>query len=116
MLFEYDNVKVQKILTDYDILQKKVGAEIAKKIIMRMHQLEAADNFNLYLTKIPLGNPHPLKGDFENCYGISITANYRLVVEPLYTRKDLESLKECNYIKIKGVLDYHGEKNEWIIP
>lgn len=49
-------------------------------------------------------------------YGISITANYRIVVEPLETKLDLESLKNCKVLNIKGVLDYHGAKNEWIIP
>ena len=32
------------------------------------------------------------------------------------TELDIESLKKCKKIKIKGVLDYHGGKNEWIIP
>lgn len=116
MQFEYQNNKVQKILENHSELQKKVGTEIAKKIIMRLRQLEATENFNMYLTKVALGKPHPLTGDLDNCFGISITGNYRIVVEPLYTNLDMESLKECKVIKIKGVLDYHGEKNEWLIP
>lgn len=39
---------------------------------------------------------------------IRITGNYRLIVKP-------ESLGSKKII-IKGVLDYHGDKNEWIIP
>jgi hypothetical protein len=52
----------------------------------------------------------------EKCYAISITANYRIVVEPLDTELDIESLKSCKILNVKGVLDYHGGKNEWIIP
>ena len=47
---------------------------------------------------------------------ISIIANYRIVVEPLDTELDIESLKNCKILNVKGVLDYHGGKNEWIIP
>ncbi len=116
MQFEYQDEKVQKILCDAKILQRRVGLEIGKKIIQRMNQLKAGGNFNEYLTKIILGKPHPLKGNLNNCYAISITTNYRIVVEPLETKFDLESLKNCKVLNIKGVLDYHGGKNEWIIP
>ncbi len=116
MQFEYHNEKVQKILCDHKVLQKKVGLEIGKKVIKRLNELKASENFNFYLTKVGLGNPHPLKGEFDNCFGIDITDNYRMIVEPLYTKLDMESLKECKVINIKGVLDYHGGKNEWIIP
>ena len=107
--FECKDEKVRKILCDAKTLQRKVGLEMGRK-------LEAADNFNEYLTKIALGKPHPLEGDLDKYYGISITANYRIVVEPLETKLDLESLKNCKVLNIKGVLDYHGGKNEWIIP
>ena len=116
MQFEYHDEKVEKILCNAKTLQKKVGNEIAKKIKQRLNQIEAADNFNQYVTKIGFGKPHPLIGNLDKCYGISITANYRIVVEPLETELDMESLKNCKVINIKGVLDYHGGKNEWIIP
>lgn len=116
MQFKYKDEKVRKILCDAKTLQRKVGLEMGRKIKQRINQLEAADNFNEYLTKIALGKPHPLEGDLDKYYGISITANYRIVVEPLETELDLESLKNCKVLNIKGVLDYHGGKNEWIIP
>ena len=116
MQFEYQDEKVQKILCDAKILQRKVGLEIGKKVKLRLNQLESADNFNEYLTKIAFGKPHPLEGKLAKCFGISITANYRLIVEPLVKELNLESLKNCKVLKVKGVLDYHGGKNEWIIP
>lgn len=112
----YQDEKVQKILCDSKLLQRKVGLEIGKKIKQRMNQLEATENFNMYLTSVGFGKPHPLVGDLDKCYGISITANYRMVVEPVETNLDLESLKKCKVLNIKGVLEYHGGKNEWIIP
>lgn len=114
--FEYQDEKVRKILCDAKTLQRKVGLEIGRKVKLRLNQLEATNDFNEYLTKIALGKPHPLEGNLDKCYGISITANYRLIVEPLVKDLDLESLKNCKVLNIKGVLDYHGGKNEWIIP
>lgn len=116
MQLEYKDEKVRKVLCDVKTLQKKVGLEMGKKIKQRMNQLESADNFNQYLTKIGLGKPHPLSGNLDNCYGIHITANYRIVVEPLETELDMKSLKNCKVLNIKGVLEYHDGKNEWIIP
>lgn len=116
MQFEYQDEKVRKILCDAKVLQRKVGLEIGKKVRQRLNQLEAAENFNQYLTKIGFGKPHPLVGDLDKCYGIYITANYRMVVEPLETELDMESLKNCKLLNIKGVLEYHDGKNEWIIP
>ena len=116
MQFEYQDEKVRKIICDTKVLQRKVGLEMGRKIKQRLNQLEAAENFNQYLTKIALGKPHPLDGNLDKCFGISITANYRIVVEPLETKLDIESLKNCKILNIKGVLDYHGGKNEWIIP
>lgn len=116
MQLEYKDEKVRKILCDAKTLQRKVGLEIGRKVKQRINQLEAAENFNQYLTKIALGKPHHLEGNLDKCFGISITANYRIVVEPLGTKLDIESLKDCKVLNIKGVLDYHGGKNEWIIP
>ena len=115
MQFEYKNDKVKKIINDSKLLQKKVGLEIGKSLKKRINQLEAANNFNEYLTKIGLGNPHPLTGNLDKCYSISITANYRLIIEPLIEHLDIESLKDCKILNIKGVLEYHEGKNEWII-
>ena len=42
--------------------------------------------------------------------------NYRLIVEPLVDLIDDESLKGCKEIDIKGVVDYHDGKIEWLIP
>lgn len=108
--------KVQKILGDNKLLQRKVGLEIGKKTKQRLEQLEASDNFSMYLTELRFGKPHLLDGNLSNCYSISVSANYRLIVEPIGTKLDIESLKDCKEINIKGVLDYHDGKNEWIIP
>jgi len=104
---QFDNQKIQKIMTDMKILTAKVGLGMAKTIKQRYNQIEACENFKQYI-KTGLGIPHPLNNNLKNYYGIRITGNYRLIVKP-------ESLGS-EIIIIKGVLDYHGDKNEWIIP
>ena len=114
--FKYSNNKVRKIIEDPSKLQKTVGFEIGRSVKKRLNELQSANNFNEYLTRIALGKPHPLEGDLDKCYGIHVTGNYRLIVEPITESLDMESLKECKIIDIKGVVEYHGKKYEWIIP
>lgn len=75
----------------------------------------ASPNFQLFIS-LGLGKPHRLYGDLNKCYGISITGNYRLIVKPVCNEIDINSLKCCDTVIVKGVVDYHGEKYNWIIP
>lgn len=116
MQIEFHDEKVQKIMCDAKLLKRKINLEIARTVKRRINQLEATDNFNEYLTKVAFGKPHSLEGSLKGCFAISVTHNFRLIVEPLETKLDMESLKECKKINIKGVLEYHVGKYEWIIP
>ena len=107
MEIQFENLKVQKSMSDMKELTVKIGLSMAKTVKQRYNQLEACENFEQYM-KTGLGVPHPLNSNLKQCYAIRITGNYRLVVEP----ENMGSKK----IIIKGVLDYHGTKNEWIIP
>ena len=88
---------------------------MTKILKTRLNQLEASSNFKEYLD-IGLGKPHSLTGNLSGYYGLQLNRNYRLIVEPLTESLDIESLKKCQNINIKGVLDYHGTKHEWLIP
>ena len=89
------------------LLTAKIGLSMAKTVKQRYNQIEACENFKEYMNT-GLGIPHPLSNKLKDYYAIRITGNYRLIVRP-------ESLSSDKII-IKGVLDYHGDKNEWIIP
>lgn len=88
---------------------------MTKSLKKRIDQLKAADNFKEFLD-IGLGNPHPLVGNLDNLFGIKISKNYRLIVEPLSSKLDDVSLKKCRIVNLKGVADYHDGKCEWLIP
>ena len=116
MQFLYYDKNVQKIIEDSKLLQGKVGLEIGKSIKRKLNQLKVSKDFYYYLTKIGLGNPHPLKGDMKGCYALSVSPNYRLIVEPNSDYANIQSFQNNKEIYIKGVVEYHGGKYEWIIP
>lgn len=115
MEIEYSNVTVEKYFKDFNLMKKDKGADLAKATKKRYDQLKAAENFNIYLTT-GLGKPHPLYGNLKGRYGINVTGNIRLVIKPHAESLDPISLKECKTIIIEGMMDYHGQKIEWIIP
>ena len=115
MQLDIDNQKLDKILNDSNKLIKAVGIEMAKMIKRRLNELRAAPNFKAYLD-YNIGKTHLLTGNFSGYFGISLNKNYRLIVKPIVNNMTLEELKECKIVNIKGVVDYHGKKDEWLIP
>ncbi len=115
MLIEYENESVRKFFNDFDLMKKKIGNNRARATKKRLNQLKAAINFSIYLAT-GLGKPHPLYENLKGYYGINITGNVRLIVKPDVESLEPEILKECDTVIIKGVMDYHGRKNEWLIP
>lgn len=112
---QVNDKKVQKIVSDYQKVIKKIGPTMTKQYKAKIDQIKAADNFKEYLD-IGLGNPHSLTGNLDRMFGIKINKNYRLIVEPLVENLDDESLRKCKKVNLKGVADYHDGKCEWIIP
>lgn len=114
MQIEYDS-KIRKYFDSYTKLKKIAGLELARSIKKRIDQLTASKDLHSYLS-FKIGNPHWLNGDFKNCIGINLNANYRLIIFIDIENKDVETLKLCDFVIVKGVSDYHGSKSNWIIP
>lgn len=106
---------IKDLFFDFTKMQKKCGTELARAIKKRLNQLSAAKNFSEYLS-IGLGKPHALSTNMGGLYAVSVTGNLRLIILPVSADSGAASLTKCDTILIKGVLDYHGTKNEWIIP
>lgn len=105
MEIEYYNNKVQKVMSDMQELNGEIGTEMTKMVKKRYNEIESAENFQEFM-KNNLGHPHPLKGDLDEFFGVGITGNYRLVVKS----------KDNKTIIVRGVIDYHGDKYNWLIP
>lgn len=112
---EYDNQRIEKQFSDYNKMSKHLGQDVARSIKKAMDRLRASPSFQTFLS-LRLGSPHALAGEFSGCYGINITANIRLIVRPVSADNSSESLMVCSIVVVKGVSDYHGGKNNWIIP
>lgn len=112
----YANTKVEKVMTDAKQLVKKVGSDTAKAIIKRKNQLEAFSHIG-ELMRSGIDNPHLLENNLYGCIGWSVTANLRFILD-IGLEKD-EKYSQEMYLKekitVKGVMDYHGGKDEWII-
>lgn len=115
MQLEIRDNSLSKIINDPNKLIKKVGLEMARKIHQRFNEMSASSNFKEYLD-YGIGKPHPLVGSLDNLFGIRLNKNYRLIVEPLIDKLDDNGLRMCKKINIKGVVDYHDGKYEWLIP
>lgn len=115
MFIEYENESVREVCSDVGLMKKRLGQDRARGTKKRLDQLKAASSFSIHLST-GLGKPHPLTENLKGYYGITITGNVRLVVKPKAESLELEALKECDTVVIKGVTDYHGRKTEWIIP
>jgi proteic killer suppression protein/toxin YoeB len=114
MEIKYENGRVQKAFSDYSVLSREIGFEITKALKKRIDQLKASVDFQRWLDA-RLGKPHLLTGNEKRYYGVSITANVRLILRPGTNDHSPESLSTCKVVIVKGVGDYHGGKTNWII-
>ncbi|MBS3985046.1 MAG: hypothetical protein KGZ66_05535 [Selenomonadales bacterium] len=115
MLVEYEAESVRKVFTDLAVMQRKIGSDMARTTKKRLDQLRAAPNFGAYMAT-GLGRPHPLVGGLKGYFAIGVTGNVRLIVKPHSALGVAETLHECDAVIVKGVVDYHGGKNEWLVP
>lgn len=122
MQITYENDWIRELFTDLsdvanskNLLQKKIGKDKTVSVKKRKNQIEAAANFKAYLD-FHIGNPHSLTGDLKGLYGVDINAHTRLILCPCSKDLSAESLIKCDSIIIKGIVEYHGDKNEWLIP
>lgn len=121
MTIIYANPKIQILFSDLEnvagakkLLQKQIGIDLARMSKTRMKQLKAARFFKNYLDN-HIGNPHSLEGNLDTFYGVDLNSHIRLIIQPVPPDLSPEALKTCETVKIIGIVDYHGGKNEWLI-
>ena len=100
----YANNAVRSVFSDFRRLEKKIGNVLSKCAKKRIDSFIAATSYDEILA-LNIGKPHSLTGDLFGFHAITMTANVRLI----YKVSD-------NTIILKGVCDYHGQKQNWIIP
>lgn len=109
------NYRSKKDMNAFTVERKgiqKWGIVIAKKIRIRIKELEAATSLK-QVSHLPPPRCHSLQGDLAGKYAVDVSSNKRLVFEPTQDPQrlpnggdDLESITE---ITILEVTDYHGD-------
>ena len=107
----YASPKLERCLSNFDRLKKTLPADWVKTIKKHLDRLEASECFGDFLS-LRLGKPEQLSGYKEIVYSLRVSANVRLIIELDSTQ---ETLNFCNVVKVKGVSDYHGDKENWYI-
>lgn len=104
MEIHYSTRKMEKILTNPRLI-KKHYSKIHHKLVIRLSELRAAESL-ADITTSPPPRRHKLKGSFKECWGIDVSRNYRIIVQPEgeYDEHDLNTIKEIIIIDID---DYH---------
>lgn len=104
MEISYATSKLEKILTNERMIKKQYTA-FYKKIINRMSEIRAANNLD-EIPHLPPPRRHKLEGDYNDCWGIDISKNFRIVLKPIGKWNESD-LKTINEIKILSIEDYH---------
>lgn len=117
----YNNSTIQEYFSDLcditnskNLLQKKIGPILTKNAKKRIDHLKVTATFQKYLD-FHIGNPHSLIGDLSTYYGVDLDKHTRLIIQPIPPDMSSEALKICEKVMIIGIVDYHGDKNEWLI-
>ncbi|REB04764.1 plasmid maintenance system killer protein [Sporosarcina sp. BI001-red] len=104
MKISYATKKLEKILTNERMIKKEYTG-FYKKVINRISEIRAANNLD-EIPHVPPPRRHKLEGDFNDCWGIDVSKNYRIVVRPIGDW-DESDLKSINEILILTIEDYH---------
>lgn len=109
MELTYKTEKLRKLCEDSTYnkeLVKKYGSLVAKKLPRRIIELKSFDTLNDVPTSLPYRR-HKLSGNFDGCFAINITMQYRLIFRQEDNNIIIEDLKKINKIEILEVSKHY---------
>ena len=106
--------KLEAALSDDGLRKRRFGADMAKKIQLRLTALAAADSLGVFWP--PKSGPercHELKGDLDGTFSIDVKQPYRLLFEPIEDPNaqysdERERWQAIKTIEIVNIEDTHG--------
>jgi plasmid maintenance system killer protein len=100
----YASTKLEKILTNERLIKKEYTA-FYNKVINRMSELRAANNLS-EISHEPPPRRHKLNSDYNDCWGIDVSKNYRIVLKPVgkWNEEDITTITDIEVLTIE---DYH---------
>lgn len=105
---------LMSVANSKNLMQRKIGFESSVILRKRLLQIKAASNYYEYINT-GLGKPHPLSENLKGWYGVSLLANTRLILKPDAESSSAEELKKSISALLRGILDYHGKKQNWLV-
>lgn len=96
MQVTYRSKKLEKLCTNKRLMSAQLDAQVAKKLQMRLHQLRSASHLDDLFAGT--GKWHRLSGERTGQIASSLTANWRLIVEPVGDQVS---------ILVVEIVDYH---------
>lgn len=78
MELRFKDKKLREICEIRAVAERKLGAACARRLLLRLQELEAAQR----VTVLVAGNPHPLKGDRAGMFALDLVGGRRLVFAP----------------------------------
>ncbi len=115
MEIQVSDTKLRKTLEDEKDCKRRFGADMAKKIQIRMGALLAAESLADFWP--PFSGPercHELKGDLAGTFSIDLKQPYRLLFEPTdpanesAVRNEEERWRAIQAITVLRIEDTHG--------
>lgn len=104
MELEFKDKKLQKYCQSEKDLLRKYGKFQAKIILIRLNQLQAAEN--LYdISRLPQVRLHPLSGDRQGEFAVDLQQPKRLIFIP--QNGSLNDYKTITKIQIIEIVNYH---------
>jgi plasmid maintenance system killer protein len=107
----FKGVKLAKSCTDQGLRQRRYGAERAKKIVLRLNQLSAAEHLGELMT-LPQARCHQLSADRVEAFSLDLDGPYRMIVEiadmPAPRNEDGGiRLTEVKRVTVTDIVDTH---------
>lgn len=108
MEFNFSDNKLRKLCTTYRLAQQALGELSAKKLSLRLQQIEAHDN----VLQLELGNPHPLSGNRLGEFSLTLHGGCRLVFKPDHEPVPCHENGSIDWAMVTSVIivfigDYH---------
>lgn len=108
MEIEFGNPRLKKLCEDRRIATRKLGANSARRLGTRLAEIQSASTVG----ELFAGKPHPLSGDRQGEFAVSLAGGDRLVFvpnddPPRVTETGLVNWQEVSSVKIIFAGDYH---------
>ncbi|MEK3727211.1 MULTISPECIES: type II toxin-antitoxin system RelE/ParE family toxin [unclassified Lysinibacillus] len=104
MNISYTTGKLEKILTNERLIKREY-TQIYKNVMNRLSELRTANNLE-EIPHIPPPRRHKLNGDYDDCWGVDVSKNFRIILKPTGDWNELD-LKTITSIEILTISDYH---------